>query len=162
MTDIKPFMTYVRSEYLYSLEEGFGYFTPATVFAISCHTNETLRLQLITDDSKILFNSVPVSALANNKTAPRFNEEECVFSVCPDKNAVVVQYEYLSGVESCGVWKKDETFWQKAIYLFTVEWPDAKQQLHFLELEDGNYTLWSNERLTWGDQIPAKIADFSK
>lgn len=160
MIDIPPFLTYVRSEYLYSLEEGFGYFTPATVFAISSSPNETLRLQLVTDDSKILFNSIPVSALANSKTAPRFDEGECVFAACPDDNAIVVQYDYLSRVESCGVWKKDGTFWQKGIYLFTIEWPKAKQQLHFLELEDSNYALWSNERLTWGEEVPEKIAEY--
>lgn len=162
MIDIHPFRTYVRSEYLYSLEEGFGYFTSATVFAISSYPNETLKLQLITDDSKILFNNVPVSALANDRAATRLDEEGCVFSACPDEHAIMVQYEYLSGIEHCGVWKKDGTFWQKAMYLFTIEWPNSKQQLHFLELEDGNYALWSNERLTWGEEVPNELSKYDK
>lgn len=161
MNDIPPFLTYARSEYLYALEEGFGYFTPATVFAISSHINDTLKLQLITDDSKLLFNNVPISALANNRTAPRL-EEDCVYSTCPDEHATVIQYEYLINTQHCGVWKKDGSFWQKAMYLFTVEWPNVKMQLHFLEMEDGNYVLWANDKITWGEEIPEKIAQFSK
>lgn len=160
MADINPFLIFARSEYLYSLEEGFGYFTPATVFAISSIPNETLKLQLITDDSKILFNSVPVCALANNKAAPKFDEEECVFTACPDNNPIALQYEYLASVNECSVWKKDGSFWQKASYLFTVEWNASKLQLHFLELEDGNYVLWANEKITWGEKLLEKLAEY--
>lgn len=161
MADIPPFLTYVRSEYLYSLKEGFGYFAPATVFAISSYTNETLKLHLLVDD-KVMFTNVPVCALANSKTAPKFDENDCIFDVCPDDIINVIRYEYLAAVESCGVWNKDSSFWQKGSYLFSVEWPKLKHQLHFLELEDGNYTLWSNERITWGEEIPENIPEYDK
>jgi hypothetical protein len=159
MSDIVPFLTYVRSEYLYSLKEGFGYFSPATVFAVSSCANETLKMQLIADD-KVMFPHVPVCALANSKTAPKLTEEECVYAVCPDDVVLATQYEYLTTVESCGVWKKDSTFWQRGIYLFTVEWPKTKHQLHFIELEDGNYIFWANEKITWGDEVPEKLPEY--
>lgn len=159
--DIPPFLAYVRSEYLYSLEEGFGYFTPATVFAVSSYPNETLKLQLIADD-KVMFPNVPVCALANSRTAPKIEEEDCVFDVCPDENITIAQYDYLTTVEHCALWKKDGSFWQKGIYLFSVEWPKTKSQFHFIELEDGNYSFWSNERMTWGEDIPEKIPEYKK
>ena len=159
MSNISPFLTYVRSEYLYDLKEGFGYFTPATVFAISSCANEQLKMQLIAND-KTMFSHVPVCALANSKAAPKLPDEECVFDVCSDNAATTTQYDYLIAIEHCGVWKKDGSFWQKGIYLFTVEWQKTKQQLHFIELEDGNYIFWANERITWGDEIPEELPKY--
>jgi len=161
MSDIPAFLTYVRSEYLYSLKEGFGYFAPATVFAISSHAHETLKLHLIVDD-KLMFSNIPLCALANSKTAPKLEEDECIYDLCPDDVAVVIQYEYLMALENCAVWKKDGSLWQKGIYLFSVEWPKLKHQLHFIELEDGNYTLWSNERITWGEGVPEELPTYDK
>lgn len=157
--DIPPFLTYVRSEYLYSLQEGFGYFTPATVFAVSSVSNETLKLHIIADD-KVMFTNIPISGLSNSKTAPKLAEEDCVFNLCPDESAVISRFEYLSAVEHCGVWNKNGTFWQKGMYLFSIEWPKAKLQFHFLELEDGNYCLWANERITWGEEIPEVFPEY--
>ena|ERR1700743_1603831 len=157
--DIPVFLTYVRSEYLYALIEGFGYFTPATVFAISNIPNETPKLHIIVDD-KVMFSNIPICALSNSKTAPKLAEEDCVFGLCPDDAMTVSRFEYLSAIEHCAIWKKEGNFWQKGIYLFTVEWAKSKLQFHFLELEDGNYCLWSNERITWGEEIPEVFPEY--
>lgn len=147
--DIPPFLTYVRSEYLYSLKEGFGYFTPATVFAISSRPNETLKFQILADD-KTHFGDIPVCALANSKSAPKISEEECVFAPCPEEKFIVNQYEFLASIGICGVWKRDGSFWQSGTYMFSVEW-ENKFVLHLVELEDGNYILWPSDKLTWND-----------
>src|SRR5258708_4885829 len=159
--DCPVFLTCVRSEYLYDHKEGFDYFTPATVFAVSSHTNETIKMSLIADDS-VMFANIPVCALANSKTAPKLNEDDCVYDICSDNDVVVIQYEYLATIEHCCVWKKDNTFWQKGVYLFTVEWSKTKQQLHFIELEDGNYIFCRNEKITWGEDILKELPRYGK
>jgi hypothetical protein len=157
--DIPAFLTYCRSEYLYSLTEGFGYFTPITVFAISSCPGETIKFHIMADDT-VMFSNIPVSALANNKAAPKIIEEDCVCSLCPSENIVVNQYEYLANIEHCAVWENDGPLWRKGIYVFTVEWVDAKTQCHLIELEDGNYVFWPSERITWGEDVPEKIPGY--
>lgn len=148
--DITPFLTYARAEYLYSSNESAHYFTPATVFAISSYPNQSLKFQILADD-KVMMNNIPICALANSKDAPRITEEECVYYVCPNEYVVMNKYEYLAALGECGVWKKDNAFWQKGMYMFSVEWPNTKIVLHLIELEDGNYILWPNEKLTWAE-----------
>lgn len=157
---IPPFLTYVRSEYLYSLKEGYGYFTPATVFAISGNAADSLKFQIITENN-ILFKEIPVCALSNDRTAPKLSEEECVATNCPDNELFVVEYDYLSTLRICGIWKKNFTFWQKGSYIFTIEWPKNKLSLHLIELNDGNYVLWNNENITWGEEIPQDFPKFN-
>jgi hypothetical protein len=153
--NIIPFLTYVRSEYLYKLTEGHGYSSPATVFAISLSPNETIKLNILADDTT-MFSNIPVCALMNSKAAREVPEDAAVFDVCPDGSAEVIQYEYLTAVEHCGVWKKDRSFWQKGVYLFSVEWQN-KEQSHFIELEDGNYVFWNNRHITWGEETPTEL-----
>lgn len=151
--DIPIFLTYVRSEYLFELKQGQGYYTPATVFAISICSGETIKFQILTDD-RTLFSNIPVSALANDKVAPKYQEEQYV---CTDDIANIIQHEYLTAIEHCAVWKQDNSFWQKAIYILTIEFPKTKQQLHLLEMEDGNYTFAPNENITWGEDHPNEL-----
>jgi hypothetical protein len=158
--NIPAFLTYVRSEYLYSLNEGFGYFAPATVFAISSRSGESLKFQIIVDD-KVMFSNIPICALANSKTAPKMTEEECIYNMCSDDDANIIQYDFLSNIEHCSVWNRDNTYWQKGIYLFTVEWHKSKEQGHIIELEDGNYVCWPNQKITWGEEIPDKLPEYT-
>lgn len=156
IADSPVFISYVRSDYLYNHTEGQGYFTQATVFAVSSITNESLKAQIIVDD-KTMFANIPICALANNKMAPVLLEEDCVYSLCSDDKITVFRYEYLLSIDCCSIWKKDKTYWQRGSYIFTVEWDKTKQQLHFIELEDGNYVLWANERITWGEDVPNEL-----
>lgn len=157
--DIPPFLTYVRSEFLYSLKEGFGYFTPATVFAISCIKNETIKFHLIIDD-QIHISNIQTSALSNSKTAVKLQEEDCVFGICPEDEVIINQYEFLSNIGTCAVWKKDSSLWQKGNYLFTVEFSN-KVQLHLIELDDGNYIFWPSSNITWSEEIPNKLPQYN-
>lgn len=152
--DIAPFLTYIRFEQLYALRV-----LPATVFAISICKGETLKFQAIVDD-KTLFSNVQLSSLVNDKMSQILKEEDSIYFPCPEDNANILQHEYLSVIEHCGVWKKDNTFWSKGIYVFTIEWQISKQQLHLLELEDGNYVFWPDEKITWGEDIPDELPQF--
>jgi len=96
-----------------------------------------------------------ISAIANSKIAPKIEEVDCVYSVCPSDDITINQYEYLSTLAACDVWKRDNTFWQSGSYMFTVEWSN-KFSLHLIELEDGNYIFWPSDKLTWSaaDELP--------
>lgn len=158
ISDIRPFLTYVRSEYLYNLKQGFGYFSPATVFAVSSYANEPLLLHIMVDDTTV-FNNIPISAIANSKTAPKIDYSN--YDLCPDDTISIHYYEFLSTIENCSVWGDDNSFIQKGLYLFSIEWPNAKKIQHLIELEDGNYVLWPNEKITWGESVPEELPIFN-
>lgn len=159
LIDIQPFLTYARSEYLYSLEEGFGYFTPITVFAVSISKGEEINFQIMTEGN-ILFPNIPIRALANSKTSTPLETHS--FDVCPDDNATIIQHDYLNSIGSCGVWHKDGTLWSIGTYLFTIEWHNAKRQMHFIELEDGNYVMWADSHIIWGNDMPEKLPGYGR
>jgi hypothetical protein len=157
--DIPPFLTYARSEFLYELREGFGYFTPITVFAVSSLVNEPIRFQIMADD-KVHVKNIPIHALSNSKTAPKIEEVDCLWASCPDNEVDVIQYEYMATVGICGVWKKDGAFWQTGNYVLTLEWIKTKTTMHLIELNDGNYVLWAPEHLTWGEEQPKELPKY--
>ena len=155
---IPPFLTYARSEFLYALKEGFGYFTPITVFAITSIHNEPIRFQIMADD-QVHIRNIPIHAIANSKAAPKIEEADCIWAACPDNDVEVVQYEYLTTIGICAVWKKDSTFWQTGNYVLTLEW--LNDTMHLVELDDGNYVLWSPTHLTWGEEVPKELPQYA-
>jgi hypothetical protein len=160
MPDIVPFLTYIRSEYIFCKPDGYPYFSDATVFAISLVPNETLKFSILANDTT-MFNNISINALSNNKEAPKLSEADCVFENCPDEYVSIIQYEHLSNIDTCGVWKKDKSFWQAGNYIFTIEWNKAKKSLQFIELNDGNYIVWANEFLTWSECIPGELPNYA-
>ena len=149
LINIPPFLSYVRSEFIYDDMTGHQYFQDATAFAISARSNETLKFQILVGEGRI-HSEVSVAALTNSKEAVKLSDESCSYSVFADDEVSLMRFEYLSGLGPCIVNNKDGSFWQNGQYIFSVEWENLKQQLHLIELEDGNYVFWGNEGLVWG------------
>lgn len=151
LINIPPILSYVRSEYLYEDMVGKPAFQDATVFALSSRPNMPLCFQAMIDNNS-LFSNVPVAALTNRREAVKLAEDACIYQVFPDDNVSVVVLEYLTTLDNCRVYNKDGTYWQDGQYVFTVEWELLGEQLHLIELEDGNYVFWGNGGLEWGNQ----------
>jgi hypothetical protein len=128
---------------------GQQYFQDATAFAISSRPNETLKFQILVGEGRI-HSEVSVAALTNSKEAVKLSDEGCSYSVFSDDKVSVIVLEYLAGLGTCIVNNKDGSHWQNGQYVLTVEWENLKQQLHLIELDDGNYVFWGNEGLVWG------------
>jgi len=147
LINIPPFLSYIRSEFIHDDMTGQPYFQDATAFAISVRSNETLKFQILVGEGRI-HSEVSVAGLTNSKEAVKLSDEGCSYSVFADDKINVVILEYLSTL-GCKVNYKDGAFWQNGQYVLTVEWENLKEQLHLIELEDGNYVFWGNEGLTW-------------
>ena len=159
--NIPPFLSYVRSEYLFDHKEGEGYFSPATIFSVSISQNEYPKFQVLIDD-KTLFSNIPLQAISGSKLAKSLREEDCVYIQSADKDVVACVYDYLLSIEDCFVWQKNGEKFQAAKYIMTLDWYIAKEQLHLLELEDGNYVLWHNSLITWGLDVPEKLPAYGR
>lgn len=159
--NIQPFLTYVRSEFLFDHKEGESYFSPATVFSISISTDEYPTFQVIINDTS-LFSNIPISAFANSKGVRPLEEQDYIYSQAPSINVIACVYEYISSIEDCFVWKRNYEKFQAAKYILTLDWYVEKQQLHLLELEDGNYILWPSELITFGSNVPDKLPAYGR
>jgi hypothetical protein len=141
-------LTHARTECLYDSTEGHAAFEDALIIAIHCRANETLRFQILVNSEK-LFANVPACALTNSQAAVKLTEEEAVWSIFSDERASICVLDGLKLADPCIVLKRDGSVWQNGSYVLTVEWERLREQLHLIELEDGNYCFWGNEGLRW-------------
>jgi|ERR1700722_4525604 len=146
--DIPPFLTYVRSEYLYT-DDLAGYFTPATIFAFSCVLGKP-KFSILTENKKV-FHNVEVNALTNSKNSAPVSINEHIFS--HKENIEIYKYQYLYEINNCLLLDKDGVIWQGGNYLFSLLIDNNSIQFHFIELNDGNYIFWPNENTIWGNEI---------
>jgi hypothetical protein len=159
--DIPPFLTYVRSEYLFDHKEGDSYFSPATVFSISISKDEYPTFQVIINDTT-LFSNIPISAFANSKGVRPLEESNYIYFHAPNENVIACTHDYLSSIEDCFVWQRNAERFQAAKYILTIDWYLENKQLHLLELEDGNYILWPSELITFGSNVPEKLPAYGR
>jgi hypothetical protein len=138
--DIAPFLTYIRNN-----ENGF--FASATVFALSSTKGEYISAQILVENQTLIGN-IPISALTNNKETIKLDDKDCVYCACPSDNFIINCYEHLNSISICSILKSDNN--QCGTYILTCEW-ENKLQLHFIELEDGNYIFWPNDKIVWNN-----------
>jgi hypothetical protein len=159
LIDIQPFLTYIRAEYLNSSQNNIGHFQEAAIFAISTVAGQDPSFNVMVNEVSV-FSNIPASALSNSRPAPKFEENDYSFNHCPENESSVIHLDYLTNVNSCAVWKRNKSFWQKGNYLFTLDFPNANQQLQLIELEDGNYIFWDNSLITWSEEVPEKLPEY--
>lgn len=158
--DIPPFLSYIRADYLHSHTEGQGYFSDATPFAIVSTVGEYLKFHIVSVHTT--FFNIPVNAITNSKTSPILSEDDASFLTCPSDDVETIQYDHLTNVSHCGVWKQDGSFWQLGSYVLSIEWPRVKVNVHLIELEDGNYIVWDGDFITWGEDVPESLPKYGK
>jgi hypothetical protein len=160
LVDIQPFLTYVRSEYLWSHKEGQGYFSDCTVFAISSIEGEHLQFSIMVD-GKTVFPNIPISALTNDRAVAMVGDDQCSYARSPGEHISVISHEHLADIGVCGVWNRDGSFWETGTYMLTVQWSNG-QQVHLIELEGGHYIFWGDKHITWGDDTPDLLPEYGK
>lgn len=158
LIDLQPFLTYIRAEYLNS-SPNIGSFQEGAVFALSTVAGQDPSFNIMVNETSV-FSNIPASALSNSRPAPKFEENDYSFNHCPEDNAQVITLDYLTNINACNVWKRNKSYWQKGNYLFTLDFPNAREQLQLLELEDGNYIFWDNSLITWGEEAPERLPEY--
>lgn len=159
LIDLQPFLTYIRAEYLSQAQNNAGSFQEGAVFAISTVANQNPSFNVMVNEVSV-FSNIPVAALSNSRPSPNFDDNDYNFSHCPESEASVAHLDYLTNINSCAVWKRNKSYWQKGSYLFTLDFPNANQQLQLIELEDGNYIFWDNSLITWGEEVVERLPEY--
>ena len=163
--NIPPIECYIRKEYFYNLEQGHGELIEGTVFGLKSLQANAMLFMVMTDIGAV-YDKIPLSALvpfhSPNATHKPFHELQ--LWDCFSYNAHVVQYMFLKG-KRCQVMLKDGSK-REGIYLFTVDWdadssqristsyaeePSQHKSAHVIELFDGYYCAYPNNRILWAE-----------
>jgi len=162
--DIPVFEAYVRNEFLYDMQKGFGEFTPVAVFGVCSRAGWATGFHVMTERGAQV-GRLPIHSLAWKKDAPTRPLDALQLWDSFSDDVSVHEYGLLAR-KRCRVLLKDSEV-VSATYLFTFDWTngchaDGVGDLgwkcgHFLKLDDGNFSIQPNNRILWYD--PAFVAN---
>jgi hypothetical protein len=145
---------YVRNEYLFNLESGYGEFTSVVVFGITSLTGRSVGFHIMTNGGAQIAR-VPISALVSKVDADNLNLDWLQLWDCFSYQTQVVSYDYLKKMK-CKVLLKDKN-WYTGEYVFTIDWigGDWAEEAsdykcgHLIKLDNGCYAIQPNNRIYW-------------
>jgi hypothetical protein len=158
---------YVRNEFLYNQEKGHGEYTQGWVVGIRSVKGMALTFLVLLVNG-VLFTGLPVSALCS-KPCEKQNIGDLQLWDCLSYDHNVVEYSFLKNM-NCSVYLKDKTK-NLGKYLFTVDFcnsasfsglsetPNEWKMFHFVELDNGNYCLYPQNRIQFIDASICKLED---
>jgi hypothetical protein len=146
---------YVRNEFLYNQQSGFGEFTECTVFGFRAESARAPMFQVMLANGA-QWARVPIHALCD-KPCEALGLSLCAWWDSFGYTANVHAFEFLKNhrVQALG---RDKTI-RHGRYLFTIDWakdnwsetPDQHKNHHVIVLDDGPWIAYPNNRLIWTD-----------
>lgn len=169
--NIPPIECYIRKEYLYNLETGHGELVEGTAFGVKSLQGNALLFLVMTDIGAI-YDKIPISALVPyaKKDAPALPFHYLQLWDCFSYSPHVVQFMFLKGKRAM-VLMKDGSH-REGIYRFTIDWdadgsksvstsyaeePSQHKAAHVIELFDGYFVAYPNNRILWSE--PSMVSE---
>lgn len=169
--NIPPIECYIRKEYLYNLEAHHGELVEGTAFAAKSLQGTALLFNVMTDIGA-LYDKIPISALVpfDKPDSPHIDFHILQLWDCFSYYPHVTQFMFLKG-KRCGVMLKDGSF-REGIYRFTFDWhsdmsggistsyaeePSQHKMAHVIELFDGYFCAYPNNRILWAE--PSMVSE---
>ena len=168
VANIPPIQCYIRKEYLYDLQKGFGEFEPCYWVSVKSVKGKALYIESLLANYGALYDKLPISAyvwktdVVDEELLPLdFLEIWDSFSY----NISVIEKTTLSGLK-CQVFMKDKKFY-KGEYLFTIdschsdpnelnvslsETPNEHKSFNIIKLDNGQFCAQPNNRVLFFDQ----------
>jgi len=161
---LPPHPVWVRKEYLYDHQKGFGEFTPGIWISVKSTQYKALYFETLLTDYGALYDKLPLSAFVSEPVTPDPDLPLDVLQLwdCFDYDLTVVEKPILSRCEFFG---KDKQF-HAGEYLFTIdnahrdrslidinfseEDPEHKS-FNVIELDNGQFAAQPNNRVIWKD-----------
>lgn len=163
--NLPPVSVFVKKEYLYDHQKGFGELTPGVWISVKSVIGKALYFETLLTDYGALYDKLPISAFVWRHT---FNKDEQLpldtlqIWDCFDYNITVVQKPILSMCEFFGKDKK----MHKGEYVFTIDnaHPDGSildcnfsehdpehKSFNVIKLDNGQFAAQPNNRIVWRD-----------
>jgi hypothetical protein len=180
VANLPPIQCYIRKEYLYDFQTGFGEFEPCYWVSVKSIKGRALYIESLITNYGALYDKLPISAyvwktnLKEDELLPLdFLEIWDAFSY----NISIIEKSTLKKLDVM-VYMKDKTL-HKGEYLFTIdsahsepnelnvslsETPNEHKSFNIIKLDNGQFTAQPNNRILFHDQSLTpnglKIPDF--
>ena len=180
VANLPPVQCYIRKEYLYNFQSGFGEFEPCYWVSVKSVKGKALYIESLLTNYGALYDKLPISAYVwktdvNVKELLPLDYLEIwdAFSY----NISVIQKSTLSGLQ-CKVFMKNKEFYN-GDYMFTIdschsepnelnvslsETPNEHKSFNIIKLDNGQFAAQPNNRVLFYDQSltpnGVKIPDF--
>jgi hypothetical protein len=180
VANLPPVQCYIRKEYLYDFQSGFGEFEPCYWVSVKSIKGKALYIESLLTNYGALYDKLPISAYVwktdiNVKELLPLDYLEIwdAFSY----NISVIQKSTLSGLQ-CKVFMKNKEFYN-GDYMFTIdschsepnelnvslsETPNEHKSFNIIKLDNGQFAAQPNNRVLFYDQSltpnGVKIPDF--
>ena len=167
VANLPPIQCYIRKEYLYDFQKGFGEFEPCYWVSVKSIKGKALYIESLLVNYGALYDKLPISAyvwktdLGEEQLPLDFLEIWDAFSY----NISVIEKTTLNGLK-CQVFMKDKKFY-KGEYLFTIdschsdsnelnvslsETPNEHKSFNIIKLDNGQFCAQPNNRVLFFDQ----------
>ena len=167
VANLPPIQCYIRKEYLYDFQKGFGEFEPCYWVSVKSIKGKALYIESLLVNYGALYDKLPISAyvwktdLGEEQLPLDFLEIWDAFSY----NISVIEKTTLCGLK-CQVFMKDKKFY-KGEYLFTIdschsdsnelnvslsETPNEHKSFNIIKLDNGQFCAQPNNRVLFFDQ----------
>ena len=152
---------WVRKEYLRDLDDGFGEFVKGVWVTAKSIPGRAVSFETYLPDYGALFDKLPISAFVSRPEVPKTDMDlaNLQFWNCMDYGVVAVQKQFISTMEY-EVYTRDHGI-QKGAYICTLdnyhydcdqidystsETPAEHKSSNLIELDNGQYCLYPNNR----------------
>jgi len=167
VANLPPIRCFVRKEYLYDFEKGFGEYEPCYWVSVKSIKGKALYIESLLTNYGALYDKLPISAYVwktdiQDEFLPLdFLEIWDAFSY----NISVIEKSTLSGLK-CQVLMKDKKFY-RGEYMFTIdscssepnelnvslsETPNEHKSFNIIKLDNGQFAAQPNNRILFFDQ----------
>lgn len=169
---LPPISVYVRKEYLYDLQEGYGEFTPGIWISVKSVAGKALYFETLLTEYGALYDKLPISAFVWKTD---ISDDYLPLDVlqlwdCFDYDITVIRKPLLSRCEFFG---KDRRM-HAGEYVFTIdnshrdtstintnfsEHDPEHKSFNVIKLDNGQFAAQPNNRIIWRDSslIPDKL-----
>jgi hypothetical protein len=168
VANLPPIQCYIRKEYLYDFQKGFGEFEPCYWVSVKSIKGKALYIESLLTNYGALYDKLPISAYVWRTD---IKEEELLpldFLQIWDSfsyNISVIEKSTLSKLDVM-VYMKDKKFY-KGEYMFTIdsahsepnelnvslsETPNEHKSFNIIKLDNGQFAAQPNNRILFNDQ----------
>jgi hypothetical protein len=168
VANLPPIQCYVRKEYLYDFQKGFGEFEPCYWVSVKSIKGKALYIESYLANYGALYDKLPISAYVWRTDIKQEEQLPLDFLEIWDAfsyNITVIKKSTLSGL-TCKVFMKDKKLYDGS-YMFTIdschsdpneinvslsETPNEHKSFNIIKLENGQFAAQPNNRVLFYDQ----------
>jgi hypothetical protein len=157
VSNLPPIQCYIKKEYLYDLEKGFGEFEPCVWVSVKSIKGRALYIESLISNYGALFDKLPISAYVWRTDIKEEEQLPLDFLEIWDSfsyNISVIEKSTLKGLQ-CKVFMKDKKMYDGE-YMFTIDSchsdPNELKSFNIIKLDNGQFAAQPNNRVLFYDQ----------